>query len=206
MGKTGSVAAAKEAAKKEYISNGNGRRKVWDVAPEPERCPDGYNMDIWHLALFFRDKVEATGEHVRQVLPVIYKCLQRALTNLSGPDILARALTTGIDTTKGNDTWISIVEIAIEEYINHEPEVDIDIFSSSFVFKYYIQRSIDTLERELLLRTGKQVVQPSREIKPSRRTEEEKLASKIRAKQYTEDELKQKLEEFKARNTVEHRE
>lgn len=205
MGKESRIKQLQQGEKKEYISNGNGKRKEWTSGErtffEPDTPPEGVNTDIWHLAMYFIDKAHEMGEESSAGPPIVYSFLKKALTNLSAPAILACARVNGIDTTRGNDTWIAIVEGAIDEYYHYDNDSSINKLTTPSVFKYYVQRSIDTLERELLLRTGKQVVQPDRDIKPSRRTEEEKLISRIRAKQYTEEELIEKMRDFKSRSS-----
>lgn len=191
------------AEEKEYISNGNGRRKEWDTGREffdPDAPPPGVNTDIWNLALYYRDKVLPGGEDLSGKVPIVYTILQKALTNLGPSDILARARTTGIQVTNGTKTWVTIVEKAIDEYYSGEFTTDINNFGGTFKFEYYVQRSLDTTARELLVSTGKLVPQPDREPKPSRRTKEQQENYEIRKRQYTEEELQEKMRDFRSRN------
>lgn len=192
---------------KEYIPNGNGRRKEWNSGRElfeQDAPPPGCNTDIWHLALYFRDKA-LEFDVVLQTGPVIiYGYLQKALTNLSPPDILARARTTGIQVTNGTEVWISVVERVIDEYITaNYSAIDVVDLTTQVRFEFYLKRTIDTIAREQLIATGRVIPQEDRDVLPSRRTEEQQKAAEIRNRKYTEEELENKLKEFKSRLTLE---
>lgn len=41
-------------------------------APDPDRCPPGWDTDVWHLALLFQQYARADGIELRQGRPIIY--------------------------------------------------------------------------------------------------------------------------------------
>jgi hypothetical protein len=194
-----------EESRKEYVSNGNGKRKQWAGGREffeVDAPPAGVNTDIWHLAVFFKDKALELGVDLSNKKPIIYGILQNALTKLNPPAILARARdTTVIDTTSGTTVWVDIVENAIIEFLSDDPvSCDVSTFGSPVRFEYYIQTAIDTIVHTKLVNTGKRIPQPEREVLPSRRTEEQKKAAEIRYRRYSEQELLDKMKEFRSRN------
>jgi hypothetical protein len=204
MGKGSSL--RQPAEEKQYVPNGNGKRKEWDnkrTLFDPERCPDGVNADIWHLALFFRDTAAQYGYVLRYVSPpVVHGYLQKALTNLSPPDILARARTTGIDTTVGTTVWIGIVERAIIEFFTSplEDYYEINEFSSLFKFEFYIQTAIDIIKHEDFITKAKRIPQPDTILQPSKRTAEQQQRHEILNREYTEQERLEKMKDFRSRN------
>lgn len=188
---------AAERGPREWEPRGT-NRKLYD----PDACPEGCDPDIWQLALYFQDKSTQNGmEGVS--MPAVYEFLKKGLTNLPPPDIRARARSCDIQLR-----WSVIVEKAIDEYYS-DPSTYEDVsttylsiikFSSPMLLDYYIQRTIDTIVRTELLRTGVKVTYPDREAKPgSKRTERQKEVAKILQRKLTEEELAVKLEEWKSR-------
>jgi hypothetical protein len=148
-----------------------------------------------HLALYFRDTAARLGIKLGYDSPKIdYGHLQKALTNLGPSDILARARTTGIQVT-----WVSVVEKAIEEFFLNESSYDISYLTAPTRFDYYVQRSVDSKGREELVAKGTKIPQQDRPVLPSKRTEEQQRFAEIRDKKYTEEELKEKMKDFRSR-------
>lgn len=186
----------KPAEEQEYFSETNGRRQKFNAGRttyDPERCPDGCNTDVWHLALYFRDIAASCGIVVTYGPTVAYGFLQKALTKLQPSAILARARTTGIQVQ-----WVAIVEKAIEEYFEYDS--DIDVSSFSYKLEFYIQRAIDTISHEELVKTAKRVPQQDTELQPSKRTAEQQARHEILNREYTEQERLEKMKDFRSRN------
>lgn len=166
---------------------------------DPDTMPQGCDPDIWHLSLYFRQRYEEYCEVVENPpgMPVIYGNIKRVLTNLPPPDIRTRARTGGITVN-----WVIVVERTIDYFFNYydyDYNNVLTTFTSITTFEYNLTTTIEILEREKLINTGSRVVQPEREVKPSKRTEEERERIRIINKKYTEQELEDKMREFKNR-------
>ena len=179
---------------KTWEPNGNGRT-LYDKDAVPEGC----DANIWHLSLYFAQKCDENlvTATTTNGIPVIYETLRNRLTNYDVGAIRAHARYHTI-----GSNWVLIVEKMIDSYFDNYYYPDsnnINVFCDNVNFDYYVKRVIATLEREQLLSTGKRVVQPDTEIKPSKRTDEEKETARILQRRYTEEELKSKMEEYKSR-------
>lgn len=180
---------------KTWEPNGNGR-KLYDK----DAVPDGCDANVWHLSLYFAQKCEdnrvtATSTNA---IPVIYETLKNRLTKYDVGAIRAHARNCDIGVN-----WVLLVEKMIDSYFDsydYHDSNNINNFCDYNNFDYYVNYVIDTLARELLLTTGRRVVQPEGEIKPSRRTEEEKETARILQKRYTEEELIDKMTSWKSRS------
>jgi hypothetical protein len=195
----------------------NGTRKLYDR----DKMPEGLDSDIWSLAVYFDELAEKDG-YTTPGRHIIYtelfsriskdedlsKILSQVLDTPQEDVVDARArVTTGICgieyTGTTEELCILLLQKMIYNYWNISNDFDyshsINNFCNTVVFSYLKTYTVDTYKRELLLKTGVRSPQPEREIKPSRRTEEEKEIAAIKTRNYTEEELADKMRDFKDR-------
>lgn len=167
----------KPAAKETRYEYSNGSRKLYDR----RKPPDGCDVTIWHLALFFEDTAESYGESTTG-LPILY-------TELSH-----RIYTSGIESIPD---WIDIAEHMIEMFwaTERDTEYAINEFCKVDKFDYYKNSVLSSLKRSQLIETATRVKQePS-----SKKTILSNDSTNIVMKQYTEEELEDKLSEYRLR-------
>jgi hypothetical protein len=80
---------------------------------------------------------------------------------------------------------------------SNDSKQSINDFCSLIVFDYHKDYVIDSSFRKTLLTTGIRKPQVDREIKPSRRTEEEKEVARIKLGDRTHEESLEKMKKFK---------
>ena len=178
--------------KSDWEPRGNGRNLV-----DRDGVPEGCDPDIWHLALYFEQRCEEVGL-TSNGRPVIYSELKNRLTKFDPSAIRACARTSGISLN-----WVSIVEHMIDTFFtihDYDNSYIINTFCGYELFEYLVHYVIESLEREQLLLSNNKIPQPDREIKPSRRTEEQKEIAKITNKIYSPEELTEKMLAFKNRD------
>lgn len=168
----------KPAPKETRYEYSNGSRKLYDRRKPPEGC----DVTIWHLALFFEDTAESYGESVVG-LPILY-------TELSH-----RIYTSGIDLIP---EWIDIVEHMIEIFwaTEQDTEYAINEFCKIDKFDYYKDSVLSSLERSKLVDSATRVLQEDEERRDGIKGD----STAIVTKRYTEEELESKIKDFKDRS------
>jgi len=200
MGKESKLKNAKAESRYAYT---NGDRKLYDR----DAVPDGLDSDIWSLAIYFEQRAEDYG-CLTPGRPIVYtelynriskdSVLFSLLRQPSDASLYAGARYTGIDDT----TVISILQEMIDyffdsgiyDYDNHT----LNTFVARINFDYIRDYMIDGRKLKIIKDTYEFVPQQSREVKPSRRTEEEKNIYNIKNIPRTEEETKEKIEHWKA--------
>lgn len=176
MGKPSKLRQVKEVTESRY-SDVNGKRKLYDR----DKPPEGVDVDIWHLALLFDQKAEellvtSAGR------PIIY-------TELSH-----RIIQSGL---QAHDDWIDLAERMITEYWDKwgGNAYPLNEFCGPEIFDYYRQWVLDTLEREDLLIHA--VKKSQRRVRSPARNDTTDI--RILSKKYEEDELLEKIKNFKGK-------
>jgi len=174
----------------------NGDRKLYDR----DAMPEGLDSDVWHLTLYFEDIAEKYG-CLTPGRPIVYTELYNRISKDSELSKLLRSEDAQYTRTHDTDGITSVLEEMID-YFFHSGIYDYDnyvinTFTARINFDYIRDYVLETNRFKVLINTGKRVVQPDREIKPSRKTEEEKIEFEILTRDYSEEELKEKLEYWK---------
>lgn len=186
----------------------NGQKKLYDK----DKMPDGLDSDIWSLVLYFEQLAEENG-YKTPGRPVVYTELYHRVSkdkDFSGilPESLDKPVPDSVySRSRGTCGIYSILEDMITHYwdtmytnTGNDSKQCINDFCSTTVFNYIKQFIIDSNNRRELLTTGIRKPQVDREIRPSRRTEEEKEVAAIKTRKYSEEELTGKMRDFKERN------
>lgn len=206
MGKESKLRNAKTESKYTYK---NGDRKLYDR----DAVPDGLDSDIWSLAIFFEDKAEKYG-CLTPGRPIVYTELYNRISKdsdlvkllRSGDVQYAGARDTGGSTGGMEDTTIiSIIEEMIHfffdsgiyDYDNHT----LNDFVARINFDYIKRYVIDGRKFKIIKETSVFTEQEERQVKPSRKTEEEKEAYRIKNAPRTEELTKEKIEHWKRDNS-----
>lgn len=177
----------------------NGDRKLIDK----DKGPAGVDEHVWSLALYFEQLAEENGYNTPG-RPVLYTELYHRVSkdaDLSGLlDVSSNSACCGIAGTTALDILEDMIQLYWDrEYINisKDSKYSVSDFCSLTVFDYHKHYVVDTKKRQILLTTGSRVTQQEREIKPSRKTEEERETAIIKQKKYSEEELSGKFRKFK---------
>jgi len=202
MGKESKLRNAKTESKYAYK---NGDRKLYDR----DAVPDGLDSDIWSLAIYFEDKAEKYG-CLTPGRPIVYTELYNRISKdselskllRSGGVQYAGAHTDGSTGGMEDTTIISIIESMIDfffdsgiyDYDRHT----LNNFVARINFDYIRDYVIDGLKLEIIKKTSVFTAQEEREVKPSRRTEEEKEAYRIKNAPRTEEITREKIEHWKS--------
>lgn len=157
----------------------NGDRKFYDK----DKAPEGADFDTWHLTLLFEQLAE------------------KNLTSLPGRIIIYTHLRDRIEKSnfmqEDNGQWVEILEQMIRKFWDdYTGDFPLDSFCDVEYFNWVHQWILDTRKREKLRKTGVLVSQETPEKKPARQSAED---LEILYKRYTEEELRDKMREFKNR-------
>jgi hypothetical protein len=214
MGKESRLRNQRSVSKYEYS---NGDRKLYDR----DAMPEGLDSDIWSLALYFEHHAEVNGFSTPG-RPIIYTELYYRIAADSDLCELLRkdpSLTTYVRDTNGicdidptmigysnyDGLIVGIVSMMITDYWNHDNNYDynhsINDFCAITVFTYLKDYIVSSIKRKLLINTGIRVSAEEGEIKPSRRTEQDKELFDIINKPLTEEEIRDRFASWK-RNTA----
>jgi hypothetical protein len=96
----------------------------------------------------------------------------------------------------------------VEDMMRQFWEYEVDPYRANYavndfckldVFNHLLQWVLDERAMQLLIDSGDRIIQPDREKHPPKRTEEDTTALRIINKRYTEQELRDKLKEFRDR-------
>lgn len=192
MGK-GSSLRVNQSEPEHLNGKGNGRKLV-----ELDEMPEGCDSDIWHLTLYFVQKCEEFGVYASKTngRPVVYEILKNCLTRANPSAIRARARHCGIQVH-----WVRVVEVAIDSFFSNgfSSYYVIDEFTDVINFDNYVDDAIAILERTKLIEEGTKVPQSDRPVLPSKRTTEQQQLHDIVTKKYTEEELRQRMKDFRSR-------
>jgi hypothetical protein len=180
----------------------NGDRKLYDR----DAMPDGLDSDIWSLTLLFEQYAE-TNSFTTPGRPIIYTELYN---RVSKDDFFSELLRKDTSlSTRTRDTVVhrySVLEDTVHYYWTTSNSFDyehsINDYCSITVFNYCKDQVLSSIKRQELITTGTHIPQVEKEIKPSRRTEEEKKLYDILNKPRTEEEIKEKLEHWKSREEI----
>lgn len=173
----------------------NGDRKLYDR----DKKPDGLDDDVWSLTLYFDQMAEehgcsTPGRHI------VYTELYHRVSK--DPD-LSPVLSEGSNSACCGIAGIDILEVIEQMILLYWTTIAavndsyINKFCSNEIFSYLKTTVIEGKKRQLLLTTGSRVTQNEREVKPSRRTEEEKEIAIIKHRKYSEEELADKFRRFR---------
>lgn len=182
-------------------AHSNGDRKLYDR----DAMPEGLDSDIWDLTLHFEQRAENYGV-LTPGRPIVYTELYNRISK--DPDLSKLLRSGGVQYagahTDGStdDTIVSILKEMIDiffdcgmyDYDKHM----INTFTARINFDYIKRDVIDSRKIKILKETTELVSQQDREIKPSRRSEEQKVTYKIMNAPRTEDETKEKIEHWKS--------
>lgn len=174
----------------------NGYRKLYDN----EKMPDGIDPDVWHLATLFRQKAEELNFSV-QGPHIVYTELVTRIGKSGVRTLTPRVRACTSDTTGRPCDWIDVIERMIDTYYSSSyfsgGYTSIDSFCSADTFDWLLQWSLDTMERELLIKTAAKVPEERAEAKPRR--DADVVRDIIMNRSYTEDQLSRKMRDFKSR-------
>lgn len=167
----------KERGRQELASGGAPRpaKKV-----DLDACPQGYDPDIWHLALYFRQVAQATTRRetlnekiqLEHGLPVIYAYLERACEPFrdwfasrqekvaagalgrSGKPLRPVYVGSSKKTVHVAENWVEVVEQAITWHFQkyYEDEYAADTFCQPETFRAMIRESRETARNWHFLR------------------------------------------------------
>lgn len=154
-----------------------------------DKMPEGLDPEIWHLTLFFDQEAEKYNCSIPG-RPIVYTELSN---RINASDIRAKFI-----------HWSGIVEDMIERFWSYEldpskSQYSVNEFCGADIFSYLLRWVVDDRARKLLIDSADRVTQPDAEIHQSRRDERDSAASEIINKKYTQEELNDKMREFKER-------
>lgn len=169
----------------------NGDRKLYDR----DKKPDGLDDDVWSLTLYFDQMAEehgcsTPGRHI------VYTELYHRVSK--DPE-LSPVLSVGSNSAYCGIAGIDILEVLEEMILLYWTTIAavndsyVNKFCSNEIFTFLKTTVVEDKKRQLLLATGRRVTQNEREIKPSRRTGEEKEVAIIKHRKYSEEELADKF-------------
>jgi hypothetical protein len=176
-------------------SYGNGDRKLYDR----DKKPEGLDDDIWSLTLYFDQVAEENGcstpgRHI------VYTELYHRVSK--DPD-LSPVLDVSSNSAYCGIAGVGILEVLEQMILLYWTDIAvvndsyINKFCSTEIFTYLKNTVVEDKKRQLLLADGIRKSQVEREIRPSRKTEEEKEIAVIKHKKYSEEELADKFRRFR---------
>lgn len=171
------------ADKKKKDSNG------YALSYDRDKMPPGFDPEVWNLTLLFEQEAEKWGHSIIG-RPIIYMELNHRV-NISG--IRNKFV-----------MWNDIITEMIETFWAYEIDPDksfyaINEFCRLDVFEQLLDQIVNERARVKLLKEGVREPEQDKEKKPPRRSEEDTLALEIINKQYTVEELADKLRDFRNR-------
>jgi hypothetical protein len=198
VGKESRLRNPKPVSRTEYA---NGDRKLYDR----DAMPSGTDSDIWDLALYFEQAQEKEGLDT-DGRPIIYTELYHRvskdpdLTQLLRTDTSLTArprVTDGIYGT--DDKIVAFIKSMIDTYflLNTSDYINVHEFTSKSKFEYIKKYLEETYKREQLITTGIRIRQQDTEVKPSRRSEEEKETFQIMHRPRSEEESRSRIASWK---------
>jgi len=201
MGRESKLRNPRPESRTEYS---NGDRKLYDR----DKMPDGLDSDIWSLTLLFEQLAEKDGYSV-PARPIVYTELYNRVSK--DPDLsqLLRSddaqYTRTRVTTVYDGTPYLLVEKMIHLYWDMSNGFDyyhsINNFCSIEVFNYLKDYVTETMKREKLHNTGRREEIRLGSIKPSHRTEEERILYHLMNDPRTEEESRKKIEYWQRDHT-----
>lgn len=174
----------------------NGFRKMFDL----DKMPDGCDPDVWHLTMLYRQQCSEHNVNSEDG-PIVYTILADRIINSGTRTLTPRARACITDTTGRPCDWVDIAEKMILFFFSSGYFLDsghsIRRFCDTETYQWLQQWVLDTMERELLRRTAAKIPEERKEAKPRRDAD---IAREIiMNRKYTEDELSQKMRDFKSR-------
>lgn len=197
MGKESKLRNTKDNGTRYEYTNGD--RKLYDRDAVPKRLDE----NVWSLALFFEQHAEnnlyaTPGRHI-----IYTELYHRIAADSDFAELLSvddPSLTT---LARVSQYTYGVLEDMITEYwdslygnTSATSNQCINDFCSIVVFNYLKRYIIETIERKKLIETGLRVPVTKIEIKPSRRTEKDRISAEIDNKTYTEQEFREKVEHW----------
>lgn len=167
----------------------NGNKLLYDR----DKVPDGLDPDVWHLTLLFEDLAEENGHSLNAGRPVAYMEFNNRI-NSSG-------------IRKASPHWPGIIEEMMQFFWDYVADPDnayyaVSDFCKIDVFGNLFDTVMEIRQRAHLLDNAQRKAQADREKKPSKRSDRDTEALRIISREYTEEELEEKLGEYRARTNI----
>lgn len=171
------------------MANRKTDKNGYSLSYDRDKMPPGFDPEVWDLTLFFEQQAEHWG-HSIVGRPIVYMELNNRINN---SDIRHKFV-----------DWHGMIREMIESFWSYELDPDksyyaINEFCRIDIFNQLSDSIEADRERKKLLKEGTRDPESDREKKSPRRSEEDTRALEIINKQYTEEELAEKLREFRSR-------